>query len=246
MARKKTSTGSQPQYAPGEFILQFGRLMGWGQLTHCNLMVEGTTDVEYFEIASDLYKESHGLALIDSDFQVFAVGKGNEGGTFGIKERLRQLSGNLRIDPVDAQGRTIKVACLMDDDHAGIGTFRLLKSSFTPWQDIFRIQRSFPSGTRDPSTFGRMWERENKEWKDLPCETEDLIKRDLLDYFVSENAGALQSPIKEIGDAYHFDFDGLKKPALARFLRKHATLQDMQGLVDVLNEFRWLMGLNKC
>ena len=246
MPRKKTSSGSQIQLAPGDFIKHFGIMMGWGELAHCNLMVEGTTDVQYFEIASDLYQKVQGTPLIDADFRVFAVGEGNEGGTHGIHERLRQLSGNLRVDPVDAEGREIRVVCLMDDDHAGKGTFTLLKNSFKPWQDIFRVQRVFPTGTRDPSTFGRMWNRVNKEWKDLPCETEDLIKRDLLDYFVSENANALKSPVSEIGDAYHFDFNGYVKPALARFLRKHATLEDILGLVNVLNEFRWLMGLNKC
>jgi hypothetical protein len=179
--------------------------------------------------------------LIDADFSIFAVGERDEGGTFGILERLWQLSANLRVDPVDVYGRQMRVICLLDDDYAGRKAFSTLKSSYTPWQDIFKIQRCFPKGTRDPKTFGRMWERDNHDWKEVYCETEDLIERELLEYFVSENHDVLKSDVLIQGNIHHFDFDGFAKPKLVKFVRENASLTDMQNLVDLLKNLRWLL-----
>jgi hypothetical protein len=52
MSRIKTSTGDAPNFRPGDFVREFGRRMGWGELGLCNVMVEGTTDVDFFDIAN--------------------------------------------------------------------------------------------------------------------------------------------------------------------------------------------------
>ena len=243
MSRMKTSKGDAPKFKPGDFVREFARRMGWGEFSLCNLMLEGTTDADLFRIANDLYRAKTGNSLIDNEFGIFAVGERGDGGTNGIRERLRTLSANLRADPIDENGRPIRVICLMDDDPAGLGAFRDLKKSFTPWQDIFRIQRQFPRVTRDPSTFGKMWKKQNTQWADLNCETEDLINKELLDYFASENPTALKKREETESGICHFDFDGLAKPKLVRFVRKNASLEDMRLLVEQLQGFRWLLRL---
>lgn len=242
MSRMKTSSGDAPRLMPGDFVREFARRMGWGEFSLCNLMLEGTTDADLFLVANELYKAETGNSLLDNEFGVFAVGERGDGGTNGIRERLRTLSANLRADPVDEKGRPIRVICLMDDDPAGIGAFRDLKSSFTPWQDIFRIQRRFPRTTRDPSTFGKMWKKENAPWGDLACETEDLINSELLECFIHENPSSLKSRQDKDG-VCHFDFDGFAKPKLVRFIRKHASLDDVKLLVEHLQGYRWLLKL---
>ncbi len=135
-----------PSLAPGELVRIWAKRKGW-DLVNCNIMFEGTTDVAYCRVADRLYYQKHKLKLLDHEFQVFAIGEGSEGGTEGIKERLRSLQEMLRDEP---EGSPIRVICVLDDDSAGRGTFNLLKRKFRPWVDIFRLQRRTPRTTRDP------------------------------------------------------------------------------------------------
>jgi hypothetical protein len=63
---------------------------GW-RLAKANLMVEGTSDVRFFRVASEVYERATGRRLLTGDLSVFAAGNGDEGGTYGIAERFPTL-----------------------------------------------------------------------------------------------------------------------------------------------------------
>lgn len=228
-----------PSLAPGELVRIWAKRKGW-DLVNCNIMFEGTTDVAYCRVADRLYYQKHKLKLLDYEFQVFAIGEGSEGGTEGIKERLRSLQEMLRDEP---EGSPIRVICVLDDDSAGRGTFNLLKRKFRPWVDIFRLQRRTPRTTRDPGAFEKKWLEENASWAGLDCDIEDLFSRDLLALFVSENQGCEREALKELGGAHHFKFHGFQKARLARFADDRASYDDVLNLIEMLRSFRWLLGL---
>ena len=52
-----------------DFFRSYGRLEGW-EFKDNNLMVEGTTDVRYLQIANQRYMEESGFSLIDGTFGV--------------------------------------------------------------------------------------------------------------------------------------------------------------------------------
>ncbi len=229
-----------PTLAPGELVRIWAKRKGW-DLVKCNVMFEGTTDVAYCRIADRLYFEKQKRMLLDSEFCVFAIGEGAEGGTEGIKERLRTLQEMLRDEP---EGSPIRVICVLDDDSAGKGTFNLLKGRFRPWADIFRLQRRTPRTTRDPKSFENKWIEENAPWSGLDCDIEDLISKNLLDAFVSENPGCEREPLKQLGGAHHFKFQGFQKAKLVKFADEWASYDDMLDLIEMLRSFRWLLGLD--
>jgi len=75
---------------PVDFFRAYGRLEGW-EFKDNNLMVEGTTDVRYLEIANERYIEDSDRSLIDGSFGVLAIGEAEDGGTYGMKEKLNTL-----------------------------------------------------------------------------------------------------------------------------------------------------------
>src|SRR5690606_12109324 len=62
--------------------------LGW-QVRKTNCIVEGTSDVFYFEHAARLYRERHDVDPLGDDFAVLPAGRGEEGGVDGINDRFR-------------------------------------------------------------------------------------------------------------------------------------------------------------
>lgn len=233
-------SGKPAVFRPGDLVREFARRNGW-DLGRCNLMLEGTTDVSYCQLADNHYFQQTGKRLIDEEFHVFAVGKGSAGGTEGVKENLRTLQCILQSEPEPLQ---IRVVCVFDHDHAGRKAFSQLKQKFREWGELFLLQRITPRVTRDPTQFYKTWLRENKHWKNLDCEIEDLVSRDLLDYFVSENPSSVRRPCLEIGGKHHFEFEGHCKGIVARFVERESSFENVVDVIEFLKSFRWLMKLD--
>src|SRR4051812_21317480 len=123
--RRTNPAAGSAAFGPGDFVREYARRLGW-DFGLCNLMLEGTTDVSYLRTASQHHEAATGMRLIDDEFRIFAVGNGPEGGTEGIKDKLRLLSENLKLDPVDENQRPIRVIAIFDDDAAGRGAFSQL------------------------------------------------------------------------------------------------------------------------
>ena len=237
-----TLSSDRPIFAPGDMVLEYGHRMGWS-LVKCNVMFEGTTDVRYCRTASGLYLSETGKSLLDKDFQVFAIGERDEGGTDGIRERLRTLQSILLTEPEDLG---MSVICVVDDDFAGRKAFADLRGKFQPWRDLFKLQRVFPRTplSRSPEHFEGELKKTNSNWQGLDCDIEDLISDDLVNYFIDENHRCLKAEVEERGGRRHRKFHGHEKPKLVRFVEQNAALSDLIQIVEVLKSLRWLLRLD--
>lgn len=249
MRQRRTSASKQAtspdEVSSEQYVRAFGQRYGW-ELGRCNLMLEGTTDVAYFDLANRLYADNEHYNLIDEAFRVHAIGIGEEGGTDGMMDRLRLLAETLRIFPIDDPQRRVRVVCLFDDDAKGRGAFNAMSGKFIPWSDIFLLRRKYPRTTRDPKAFDAHTRKLNEAYladKNFFCEIEDLVARSVIDTFVGLNPSCLQRELRSIGDGFHCDLHRTAKGNLLRFVEENALLDDVRLLVELLKSFRFLFGL---
>lgn len=233
-----------PQWKPGDLILEYAKRMGW-TLTLANVFVEGTTDVEYYEIANDIYRRESGLTLLGDDFEVHSIGTRDDGGCDNLDERFRSLRDILRADPVEEHGGKLSIICELDNDYRGRGVVTRLTSArlgFVLYKDVFLLQRKLPRSTRAPHEFSNLVKELNAPWQHLDCEIEDLISRDFLEAFCDETNDALEKAPTFCGPAHHFSIRGHRKPSLVRFMRDYAERNDIEGLIEHLKCLRYSMG----
>lgn len=73
-----------------DHIARYGQALGW-TLRPKTLLVEGTSDVEIFELAARLEREATGQDLIGTDLAIIAAGERDRGGTQGVIRELVSL-----------------------------------------------------------------------------------------------------------------------------------------------------------
>lgn len=231
---------------PGDFVRDLGRRLDWHISTH-NIMVEGSTDVDYFQLAARLYQKEKKLSLLDESLSIFAVGARNRGGTKAMQRYLPVLHDLLPTDPVDYNGKEFGFLVLLDCDAAGKGAARSLTGEnmgLRMNRDVFLLQRVLPRDTRDPGQFQKKSEQLNSDWATLDCEIEDLVNGPLLEEFVRENHGCCKrGPILKNG-AHHYDWHGHLKPSLFRFVESNALMSDVSLIVEVLQSLRYMLRLH--
>jgi hypothetical protein len=230
---------------PGSFIREFGRRLGWNVST-CNIIVEGTTDVAYFKTAARLYQKTTRLTLVGDGLSVFAIGDRDAGGTDAMLRYLPALRGLLPTDPVDHNGRPFRFIVLLDSDAAGRGMARKLCSpgvGLRRNREVFVLQRAFPSDTRDPNMFEKKCTDLNCSWASLDCEIEDLVHRSVLEAFLGENPAACQRAPTVLDNAHHYDWHGFVKPALSQFVDQHALAGDVEAITKILQALRYMLEL---
>jgi hypothetical protein len=230
---------------PGELAKEYAKRMNW-TLRPRNVMVEGESDVSYFIVANELYKENEKLDLLGNDISLFACGTGDSGGTVGMFEQLPPLLKIIRSDP-DPTGKILfRVVALIDNDHAGRGLkngliqqYREIKTN----RDIFILNRVFPRTTSEPRALTSQIEKYNISWKGLDCEIEDLIGPGIIECFLEENLDALRKPPIKIDNGYHYEWNESAKPNLCRFTQRYALLDDVSMIIEVLKSLRFYLGL---
>lgn len=230
---------------PGELALEYARRKGW-QLKQRNLMVEGDSDVRYFELAGNLYKKETGLSLIGSDFNIFSAGPGNLGGTVGIIDEFYTLYNNIKSD-YDQNGKVLfRVVALLDNDKAGRSCHKSLLQQHRLLQDnrdIFLLNRVLPRTASEPKALTSQIKKHNSVWSGTDCEIEDLLDNSLIDYFLDEEPDALVKPIETAGQHRHYEWTPNAKGKLYRFVESYAVFNDLTGLVEILKSFRFYLGL---
>lgn len=232
---------------PGDLARGHARKKGW-ELKQRNLMVEGDSDVRYFELAGNLYKDKTGLSLIGSDFNIFSAGPGNLGGTAGVINEFYTLYNIIRTD-CDQNGKVLfRVVALLDNDKAGrnchrglLQQHRLLKNN----RDIFLLNRVLPKTTSEPKALTSQIEKCNSNWKSIDCEIEDLFGESLIDCFLDDNRGELVKSMQTAGQHRHYEWtpNANAKGKLSRFVKEYAVLEDLTDLVEILKSFRFYLGL---
>lgn len=209
-------------------------------------MVEGDSDVRYFELAGNLYKRETGLSLIGGDFNIFSAGPGDLGGTVGIIDEFYTLHNNIRID-FDQNGKVLfRVVALLDNDKAGRSCHRSLLQQHRLLQnnhDIFLLNRVLPRTTSEHKALTSQIEKHNSDWSGIDCEIEDLLDKSLIDCFLDEEPDALLIPMKTAGQHRHYEWTPNAKGKLYRFVESYANFKDLTDLVEILKSFRFYLGL---
>lgn len=227
-----------------DLVARYGTSRGWRLLPR-SVLVEGTSDVSFFELAAAHFHNATGKSLL-ADLAIVAAGEGERGGTRGVIRELVILRG-LSTAHLSPAGRPVyRVVGLFDNDTAGqkaVNGARTVDSSITEYHDVFRLQPVMPmTGSLDPKTLRRNFDTQNEAYKGLTWELEDLIGEDLMALFLEEYPTAVIRQHK-VSNAVHREFTRDGKSHLIRFCREYADLVNLRGFIDVLHALRHYLSL---
>jgi hypothetical protein len=229
---------------PGSLVRAYAQRKNW-PLSMRNVMLEGRADAEYFRIADLKYQVQHGgRKLICDKLSLFQVGDGDAGGVDNIKEKFVYLREVLSTESYDVASDRIMAIVLMDNECAGRRVAQFLdKRGFKLHRDVFLMVRTIPRQTRDAYQMGRLIADANTRWADMDCEVEDLLSRDVLEFFAEmEPACVAREPqLRDTG--HHFEWTRDGKAKLLRFVRQEASYADVTGIVELLKSLRYLLCL---
>jgi hypothetical protein len=236
----RTSASGRPlsSHVDVDFFRSYGRLEGW-EFRDNNLMVEGTTDVRYLEIANQRYVEESGRSLIDGSFGVIAIGEAGD-------EKLNTLWRIRRLSGQDGKERSCRVVAVLDDDAAGRDAFlHIERRGARAWADLFLLRRRNPQ-VDQPSSFKKQSDELNRSYlqnRQFYCVIEDLIDFEVVDEFQRQHPRCLRRDIDECDGAFHVDIHKDYKGKLVRFVDENALLSDVSQLIELLKAFRSLLRL---
>lgn len=209
-------------------------------------MVEGTTDVELFQLAVRLERANSGIDLMCNDLAIVAAGERDRGGVQGVVRELVALRGMARTCLLQNGRPRYRFVGLFDNDAAGKHAVKLARdidSSILEYKDVLRLWPIMPlPGNLDPGAVQRAFERENAGYKGLDWELEDMLPQKFIEAFLSEYPMAV-SHTKSIGDKVHRDLTRDGKARLHRFVKQHAMHADLGAVVDTLNAIRHYLNL---
>lgn len=229
-----------------DFVAQYGVSRGWKLLPR-SALVEGASDVALFELANARFIQSTGKSLL-ADLAIVAAGEADRGGTKGVVRELIVLRG-LAGAFLSPSGRPVyRFIGLFDNDTAGqksVQGARGIDTSIVEYRDVFRLQPVMPRpGNIDPATLKRTFENENKLYKGLDWELEDLVAEPLMELFLEEHPTALLREARA-ADAIHRELTRDGKHHLVRFCQKHAALEDLKDVIGVLRALRHYLNLSE-
>ncbi len=220
--------------------------LGWPLDTR-NIIVEGELDQKYFQLASELYRESCGLVLVGPPLSIFPTGIGDAGGTNGILENYPHLRMLIERDASPDNRRLYRVIVLLDNDSAGKKTLNHLRSRYASLRDnydVFLLCRRMPRETCEPAHLTRLLREANRDWDGLDCEIEDLLSLELLEEFVREDPRRCCREPRYQAGGHHFEFAQDAKSALFRFAQNYANFNDLAAIIELLKSFRYYLGLD--
>lgn len=218
----------------------FAAQLGW-TLAKVNVLVEGTHDVSLITHAASLFCSVAGVKLLGPDLAVIAAGLGNEGGVDGINRRLPTLRQVAAADTDENGKLRYRFLGLYDNDRAGrraIAAISSYDATIKKCSEVFllRPKMSLKSGA-DHRAVQQRFERDNESYRDLDWEMEDLIHPDFLDLFEDEFPNAV-SHRTTILDRTHRDFTEQGKRDLIRFVKQHATLDELLDVIRLIRALR--------
>jgi hypothetical protein len=78
----------------------------------------------------------------------------------------------------------------------------------------------------------------------LDCEIEDLFAHSFLDAFCHENPGCCLTPPEFRENGHHYPLTRDSKTRLLRYAENNAMLEDIPGLLHLLQALRYYLGLD--
>jgi hypothetical protein len=228
-----------------DFVAQYASSIGFS-IRSRTILVEGTTDVELFNLAARLELEKTGIDLLKNDLAFVAAGERDRGGTKGVIRELNAFRCMARNCLLSNGRPKYRFIGLFDNDKAGKLAVKFandLDSSILEYKDVFRLWPVMPlTGNLVPTTMQKTFERENADYKGLEWELEDLINEEFIEIFLLENDNSLRNS-KSVNGKTHRDFTPDGKAKLHKFIKQHAKWDDLAEVVLVLRVMRFYCGL---
>ncbi|CAM4255704.1 hypothetical protein [Palleronia rufa] len=210
-----------------------------------NVLVEGTTDVAYLQLAKEAWQRESGHDLFGDGFAVFAAGLKDDGGVQGVTRELTTCHNLARRDFENRMGER-RIVGLFDDDHAGRKQMDLvcqLDFRIKPYRDVFLLHPVMPTvRTSDWQALRNNTLRDNRPFEGLDHEIEDLLSEDLLREFEHANPGVVTSRRERAGRV-HRDLTPEGKRLLRDHAKREALMEDLLDLVRLLCTLRAYLGL---
>lgn len=209
-------------------------------------MVEGTSDVAYLRLASQLYRRETGLELLGEDLSIFAAGVGDEGGTYGISERFPTLFEMASLDIDEAGRRRFRVIALLDDDNMGrvaVSGISRGHRRIAEYESIYRLRRSMPLRAGSTRTLADKTKTANACYGTLDCVIEDLISNNLCSRFIKEMPLSVKRQATVSGTGSHRYWTDSGKRELLKFVSENAKNEDMGGMIGTLRALRSYLNL---
>lgn len=221
-------------------VEDFTARLGW-TIAKVNILVEGTHDVSLITHAAGLFSRARGEELLGPDLAVMPAGLGNEGGVEGINRRLPTLRQVAAADPDQNGNLRYRFLGLYDNDRAGkraIAAISSYDATIKKYSEVFLLRPVMSlKGGADHRTVQQRFERDNEPYKDLDWEMEDLINPSFLDLFEDEFPTAVSHRIT-ILDRTHRDFTEQGKRDLIKFVKDHATLDELWDVIRLIRALR--------
>lgn len=226
-----------------DFVARYGMAQGFA-IRPRTVLVEGTTDVELFQLAARLEYKKTGINLLNDDIAIVAAGERDRGGTHGVIRELVSLRGMARTCLLPNGRPRYRFIGLFDNDKAGKQAVKLARdidSSILEYKDVFRLWPMMPlPGNLDPGTVQKTFERENASYKGLEWELEDLLPQGFTEAFISDNPTAVSHSASMAGKV-HRDLTRDGKARLHRFIKQNAVCADLNSVIDVLKAIRFYL-----
>lgn len=235
-------TGLTPQAGCEWYASRYGWSLRAG-----NVMVEGTSDVSYFEHCSHLYQARHGRRLLGTDLSIFAAGHGDDGGTYGVSEKFPTLFNLASLD-LDAGGRRrFRTIALLDNDRMGqkaVAGITQGHRQIREYESIFSLKRVMPHKAGSIQKLSERTRTANASFASLDCTIEDLLSDAFCETFARTTPLAVARPATSSGGAHHRYWTEQGKRELRLLALRTARLEDMQPMVEVLRALRTYVGLS--
>jgi hypothetical protein len=210
-----------------------------------NVLVEGTTDVFYLQLAWQAWQRESGHDLFADGFSVFAAGLRDDGGVQGVTRELMTCH-NLALRDAENRMGERRIVGLLDNDHAGRNQIHLvcqLDKRIKRYRDVFLLYPVLPTArTPDLQALERDTLRNNGPFEGLDLEIEDLLSDDLLREFEHANPGMVTSRRKKAGRT-HRELTRDGKWLLREHVQREAMMEDLLDLVRLLCALRSYLGL---
>jgi len=212
------------------------------------LLVEGTSDVEYFELAARLEYAQTGVCLLDESFRIVAAGRGDRGGVDGVVRELITLRNMAQYILTPGGKQKYKFAGLFDNDFAGqraITQACSFDSGIVEFRDVFRLWPEMPiAGINDPVVVKNKYSLANGRLPDLNWELEDFLPADMFADFGREYPRQIRAQ-KMIGPYTHYELSKDGKENFRRHVLDNAMHSDVRRLIDVIRALRFSMNAQK-
>ena len=191
-----------------------------------NILVEGLTDKQYFELTAERYHRENGIDLLENGAIRLVASHGTK--------NLAPLFGTLQ--PLQAEG--IRFVVILDGDDVGRRMAESMRQlGLEKNRHYFQLERK---GYR--SNDGRSWD----------VEVEDLLPWHLIEAFISRHPEAVEERLQRgrvqkvvvRGSVRQENQEIINyKLQLAEFVRQNATTDDLAAFVTILNKARKCMNL---